>query len=317
MISQRSPRHIGAIALIALFAAACGGKHATTDATTATPPVKGGESVAVNPFGPPKKAPNGDDVIRQMDFWLALTIPSADGSEGPTAFEAHGYSLTKREYESGLKEFLAGREPLPWLEQAYKDQLAQQFQILRWLERSDASSDLNFRASARRALRERLVNLALDEKSPIEPITDEKLREVYQSRADQYRMQAMVEVRIIQVPTKDDADRVMARLKAGESFATCAATESKHESASRQGQIEPFARGAYTKDFEDAAFALPPGETATVSTNAGVFIIQKIANIPAVSIPFDQVKDALRAELEAKRHKEGMEKLTEQIRKTE
>ncbi|MEO8376794.1 MAG: peptidyl-prolyl cis-trans isomerase [Candidatus Sumerlaeota bacterium] len=294
---------------------ACAAKRPAADAVLSTPaesPTT--EAQPVNPFGGAAKNVNADNVMRQMDFWLSVTVPAADNSEGPAVFQSNGYSLTKREYEDGMKEFLKGRERLPWLEEAYKQQLTQQFQILHWLENSSASSDMDFRTSARRALRDCLIDLALEERSPIAPVTDDKVREVYATRADQYRTQAMVEVRIIQIPTQDDANRIMARLKGGESFASLASTESKHESASRQGQIEPFAHGSYSKDFEDAAFALPPGETSTVTTNAGVFIIQKVANIPAVSIPYDQVKDAIRAELESQRHKEGMERLLGEIK---
>lgn len=298
------------------FLGACGGKKAAPEIPPAA--ADGGTAAtpeAIQPARAPVTLVKGDDVMRQMDFWLSITVPPADGREGPAVFESNGYSLTEREYEDGLREFLSGRERLPWLEEAYKQELAQQFQILHWLESSNAASDLSFRGAARRALRERLISLALDAKSPIAPITDEMIREVYQSRVGQYRLPAMVEVRIIQCATEEDANKVNARLKNGESFATLAATESKHESATRQGQIEPFARGAYSKDFEDAAFALPPGETSTVRTNAGIFIIQKIANIPAVSIPFDQVKDQIRMELEQQRHKAGMEQLTKKIGK--
>jgi peptidyl-prolyl cis-trans isomerase C len=299
----RHPLQIVLLALAAIgLLASC--------ATKGTPPAVVPESAtttsstdqpqAVNPFANGQAPPrvNADEIVRRMDFWLSVTVPPPDNKEGPAVFESSGYALSQAEYDEGLKGYLAGRDKTGELEAAYRQELTEQFLILRWLEESGAAEDPQFRIAARRALRERLVSLALEQETSRSTITDEQAREVYEKRIDMYRMPEMVEVRIIQVASESEAQRILERLRGGESFATLAATESKHESRVRLGRLEPFARGSYSKDFEEKAFALAPGETGMVTTPAGVFLIQKIANIPSASVPFEEVREIIRAELQ-------------------
>lgn len=255
-----------------------------------------------------------DELTRRMDFWLGLTTPATDGSEGPVVFSAHGFSLSQLDYETGLKGFLAGRARTEELEAAYRANLGDQLLILRWLEESGTAGTAGFRVEARRALRERLALLTIEKKTPATAVGEEEVQRLYNERIARYRRPEMVEVRMIQVATPEDGDRIMGRLSRGESFGTLAATESKHESRMRLGELEPFARGAYNKDFEELAFSLAPGDTGRVNTNAGTFVIQKIANIPGTSIPLDQVRDELRRELQEKRMKESMEEFLRGVR---
>jgi len=89
---------------------------------------------------------------------------------------------------------------------------------------------------------------------------------------------AHVHVRHILVQTEDEANKVVERLKAGEDFAALAKELSQDTSNNEQGgDLGWFPRGQMVTEFEDAAFALQPGETsAPVQTSYGYHIIQLI-----------------------------------------
>lgn len=256
-----------------------------------------------------------DEAVAQMDFWLSLTMPPSDGSEGPIAFEARGFRVTQSEYEAGLSEFLAGRPRTEAEEQAFRAQLEEQFAILAWLRSGAERESPDFRASARRALRAELTEVALRRLANPGPVTEADLRALYDSRIDRYRQPERAQVRMILVATEEEARDIVERLGRGESFGSLAAQRSRDPSRRTYGEIPPFRRGTYNREFEEKAFTLPPGETAMVTTAAGNFVVQKIASLPASTIPFASVREELRRELEAERLAEARRRILDQTAK--
>lgn len=67
------------------------------------------------------------------------------------------------------------------------------------------------------------------------------------------------------------------RIEAGEALGDIAVSESDCSSARKRGDLGVFGRGDMQKEFEDAAFALEPGQvSAIVDTASGVHLIQRI-----------------------------------------
>ncbi len=247
------------------------------------------------------KAENPAPANTGQSIWTVLASEGDHSIEGPIVFEAWDYRLTEREYDIGLTHFLNGREATPELEDAWRARLEEQFLTLRWLEDTRQAEDVEFRLRARLALKEELASLVLNGTLAGLRITDEDVREYYEQNRARFEQPAMVEVRMILVPTAEEAEEVLEKLAAGETFSSLAAAHSKHESAAQFGQLPPFARGTYNRSFEEKAFEMQPGTTGHVATGAGVFIIRKVANIPPVVTPFEQVRPGLRAELERQR----------------
>ncbi len=87
-----------------------------------------------------------------------------------------------------------------------------------------------------------------------------------------------VHARHILVATEDEAKKVLERLKAGETFEALAKELSTDTSNKETGgDLGWFGRGTMVTEFEDAAFALQPGQTSDpVQTTYGYHIIQMI-----------------------------------------
>jgi len=85
-----------------------------------------------------------------------------------------------------------------------------------------------------------------------------------------------IQARHILVQTEEEAQKVKERLSAGEDFAALA-DELSADSAASGGDLGWFPRGQMVMEFEDAAFALQPGETSDiVTTTFGYHIINVV-----------------------------------------
>jgi parvulin-like peptidyl-prolyl isomerase len=103
--------------------------------------------------------------------------------------------------------------------------------------------------------------------------------------------QEQVHARHILVATPEQAADVLTQLQAGADFATLAAQVSTDPgSKDKGGDLGWFGRGVMDKPFEDAAFALQPGQLSDVVHGAnGYHVIQVLERDPARAIPADQL----------------------------
>lgn len=82
--------------------------------------------------------------------------------------------------------------------------------------------------------------------------------------------------------SKEEAQKIIEahqeRIKSGEiSLGDLAVTESDCSSARKRGDLGYFGRGDMQKEFEDAAFALQPGDiSGVVDTASGLHLIERL-----------------------------------------
>lgn len=95
----------------------------------------------------------------------------------------------------------------------------------------------------------------------------------------------------ILLATEEEAKEVLARLDAGEDFATLATLESLDSvSAAKGGDLGYFGKGFMIAEFEDAAMALEEGETSDiVKTEVGYHIIK----VEEKKDTFEELKDEI------------------------
>jgi len=142
-------------------------------------------------------------------------------------------------------------------------------------------------------------------------IPEEELKKYYDSNKDEFKTPEMVRVRHILVkvdesaPEKDKkaakkkAENILKKIKSGEDFAKLAGEVSDDPGSKQKGgELGFFSRDRMVKPFEDAAFALKPGEVSgLVKTQYGYHIIKAEEKKAAGIQPFDDVKERIRQKL--------------------
>lgn len=117
---------------------------------------------------------------------------------------------------------------------------------------------------------------------------------------------------------KEDADAALAKLKAGTDFATLAKQVSQDEATrDNGGDLGWFPREVMPPEFEQAAFALKPGEiSGVVSTQLGLHILKLLERDSARALSPDQIQNqrlaAFNVWLEGLRAKAQIEKLVQE-----
>jgi len=146
-------------------------------------------------------------------------------------------------------------------------------------------------------------------------VTEDEAAGYYRANPDEFTQPARIQVRHILLGTVEDARRALFRLEAGEDFGSVAREMSIHASRNQGGQIAPFERGTYNKDFEDVAFPLKVGErSGIVKTDLGYHIIEKTDESPATLIPFADVKEAIMNKMMREKRERAFETLYNKIR---
>ena len=105
-------------------------------------------------------------------------------------------------------------------------------------------------------------------------------------------VQEQVHARHILVATQDQAKDVLTQLQGGADFAQLAQQLSTDPgSKDKGGDLGWFGRGVMNKPFEDAAFALQPGQLSdVVQSPNGYHVIQLLERDPSRPVPADQLQ---------------------------
>jgi len=107
-----------------------------------------------------------------------------------------------------------------------------------------------------------------------------------------------IHARHILVKTEEEANKVLERLKAGEDFAALA-SELSIDTSAEDGDLGWFPRGQMVSEFEEAAFALQPGEVSSiVQTSYGYHIINLLERDPNRPLDEDTISQKKSSALE-------------------
>jgi len=166
---------------------------------------------------------------------------------------------------------------------------------------------------ARRSIVLEALLREVGEKAP--GLSDEVLREHYEENAERYEAGERVRVRQVQYKDRALAEAASQKANKGEPFEQLMKeAESLGGKASDLGFIE---KGETDKDFEEAAFASPPGSViGPVRTIYGFHLIEVLEKKPAGRTPFEEVKEKIAAELRESAQREAFEQLVAGLRKS-
>ncbi|MBA2847769.1 hypothetical protein G4V39_07005 [Thermosulfuriphilus ammonigenes] len=160
-------------------------------------------------------------------------------------------------------------------------------------------------------------------------INDAEARKYYQENKAQFSQPERIKARHILIAVEDPAsadskkaarekaEKILARVRAGEDFAELAKKYSDDPgSREKGGDLGFFSRGQMIEPFEKAAFSLKVGEiSGLVESPFGYHIIKVEERQPAQTTPYEKVKEQVREKaLEAKRES-VLEAYLQQLRK--
>ena len=137
-------------------------------------------------------------------------------------------------------------------------------------------------------------------------ITDKEVKDYYDAHPELFTKGESISARhilIMVAPNADDAkkaeakakiDEALKRARAGEDFAALAKEYSEDTTKEDGGNLGIIQKGQTVKPFEDAAFALKPGEISDiVETRFGYHIIKVDSRQEPEKVPFEEIKEQL------------------------
>ena len=202
-------------------------------------------------------------------------------------------------------------------------------QFLKSVQVTPAALDAFFKKSPERykAPQQRRVRYVLIDADRVRAevkVDEAALRQYYGQHLSDYRVPDRVKVAHILFKTtgknpaevstiEKTAQDVLAQVKSGADFGDLAKQHSEDTSAQSGGEIGWIVRKQTVKEFEDAAFSMKPREVRLVKTIYGVHIIKVEDKQSAHLQSLDEVKDAIRAELEKQKLAAAEESLADRF----
>ena len=177
--------------------------------------------------------------------------------------------------------------------------------------------------------KELMVQKLLDQQvaSQVKDVSDEEALQYYNDHGEEFLQDEQIRVHHILFKVSGTADpgkvtdvenrarRVLQRIKNGEEFEKLARQFSEDPSALKGGDIGFFSRGDMIKNFEDAAFALNPGEVSDlVRTPIGFHIIRMDESKKSQQVPFEQVKVQIKLRLKQENSNKLFEQYVEKLK---
>jgi parvulin-like peptidyl-prolyl isomerase len=158
------------------------------------------------------------------------------------------------------------------------------------------------------------------------PVTEAEMEKFYAENPDKFMRPDAARARHILIQAapgeaeareaaRRRAAELLAKIRGGADFAALAREHSEDSSAQAGGDLGWFPRRQMVKPFEDAVFALEPGQISDiVETEFGLHIIKLEAKQAGEKVALAEVKDKVRSYLEGVKRGEAGQKLLERLR---
>ncbi len=128
------------------------------------------------------------------------------------------------------------------------------------------------------------------------PTLEDDVKSYYEDNKDNFKVDEVTASHIL-VADETTAKEVLTKLKAGEVFEDLAKQYGTDGTKDKGGSLGTFGRGEMVQEFEDAVFALQPGEISdVVKTQFGYHII-KLTDKNQGTKTYDEVKDSITSTL--------------------
>lgn len=174
-----------------------------------------------------------------------------------------------------------------------------------------------FKAQLARLKDELLANYATEKLIAEVKVTEKDCRDYYEANKEQFVAEEKVEASHILVKDEELANKLLADIKDGKiSFEDCAKENSTCPSGKGGGALGAFGRGQMVPEFEEAAFAMNPGDIsdAPVKTQFGYHIIKVTSRIGNETIPYESIANEIMAALKNEKSRKAYESKINQLK---
>lgn len=253
---------------------------------------------------------------------MTLTLTSCSqkeaakgGSSGPVLAKINNTEITLADFNERLKEYpsvahggtLDIETKKGFLDNLIVRELLYQESIKKGLDKDKETAEI-LEEMRKRILVEKFFKKELEENITI---SEEELKKYYDEHPDEAKAPVEVRASHILLKTREEAESVLAKLKAGSKFEDLAKTSSIDTGSKvRGGDLGYFQSGAMVPEFEDAALKLQKGETSgLVETRFGFHIIKVTDKRTGKEKSFDEAKVELEQNLLKKKKKEKFDNL--------
>ncbi|MFH1932993.1 MAG: peptidylprolyl isomerase [Pseudomonadota bacterium] len=151
-------------------------------------------------------------------------------------------------------------------------------------------------------------------------VSDKETRAYYDANQAAFKQPEQVKASHILIKVGPQADEpqkaaarkkieeIQQRVQKGEDFAALAKEFSEGPSNAKGGDLGYFRKGQMMKPFEEAAFALKPGEVSDiVETSFGYHLIKLVDKKPEGTIAYEDIKDRIQEYLKQKKVREQVD----------
>ena len=146
-------------------------------------------------------------------------------------------------------------------------------------------------------------------------VTDEDVAKYYEANKDKFKEPEKAKVSHILVDTEAEAKDILAKLQGGADFAALAKEKSKCPSKDKGGDLGFVSKGQTVPEFEQAVFALQPGQmSGVVKTQFGYHIIKVTEKQPEKAMALNDIKDQLKQMLIGDMQKAKFEQLLKDLK---
>lgn len=173
-----------------------------------------------------------------------------------------------------------------------------------------------FKAELARLKEELLVNYAVNKAVETVRVSDEETKKFFDENPDQFKGSETANASHILVADEATAKDLLAKIQAGEiSFEDAAKEYSSCPSSAEGGCLGDFGRGQMVPEFDEACFTMEVGTlTGPVQTQFGYHLIKLNARSEAEPIPYESVKEQIRAKLTAEKQQSAYQSKINQLR---
>jgi len=246
-------------------------------------------------------------------------FPNLQDESGEILVRIGVKGITRDEFEKRYTEYLLAAETdeeKKITKQEFFQNLILEELLWHYAQREEIDKDPEFRALVNRTKEKLLLEYILKKKlSEKIKVMKEEVAWYYNERMEDFTKPTRIQVRHILTATFEEAEEAVRRLEQGEDFGDVARDMSIHASRDVGGQLPPFSRGTYNKDFEDAAFSLKVGQRSPIiKTELGYHIIEKTGETQRTVTPFEEVKELIRTRIMREKRQRALESFFRRLR---